>query len=150
MAARPRVIRRNGLERSTLPTHQDGPEQRLSADVIKPTREYSRKQEDRVAHELGGYRTANSGATPFSKGDVSAYDVLVECKTSTVARKSVRILKEWLTKLKEETYGMRKKRYALVFDFGDGEDYAIVPLSQLRLYEESLREAQYNVGEGQT
>ena len=37
----------------------------------KPTRYYSKKQEDQVAKSLGGKTTKNSGATLFQKGDLT-------------------------------------------------------------------------------
>ena len=47
------------------------------------TRHYSKKQEKRVAKNLGGKVNANSGATGFYKGDVRTDYLLVECKTAT-------------------------------------------------------------------
>ena len=40
-------------------------------DTPKPTRFYSTKQEKAVAQAVGGKQTANSGATPWQKGDVT-------------------------------------------------------------------------------
>ena len=57
----------------------------------KPTRFYSNRQEKAVAKALGGKQTANSGATPFVKGDVRAQDWLIECKTATSEKKSFAI-----------------------------------------------------------
>ena len=42
------------------------------------TRYYSKKQENKVAKKLKGKRTANSGATPFQKGDVVTNNFLIE------------------------------------------------------------------------
>lgn len=88
----------------------------------KPTRFYSKKQETKVAKELNGKRTANSGATPFQKGDVMLDDWLIECKTSTSEKKSFSIKQEWLDKNEEEAFAMRKTYNALCFDFGDGSN----------------------------
>ena len=44
------------------------------------TRELSTKHENAVAKALGGVRTSNSGATPFTKGDVIVGDVLLNAK----------------------------------------------------------------------
>lgn len=92
----------------------------------RPTRYYSKLQENRVAKDLGGKRTANSGATAFNKGDVTLDDWLIEAKTCISEKKSFTIKKDWLTKNKEEAFAMNKQNSALVFDFGDGEDYYVV------------------------
>jgi len=85
----------------------------------RPTRFYSKRQETKVAKTLGGKRTANSGATAFSKGDVRLDDWLVECKTSTSEKQSFSIKREWLDKNKEEAFAMGKHYSVLCFDFGD-------------------------------
>lgn len=89
----------------------------------RPTRFYSKQQEKKVAKALGGRRTANSGATMFSKGDVRTDMFLLECKTCTEPRKSFTLHKEWFDKNKEEAFAMHKDYSALVFDFGDGERF---------------------------
>lgn len=94
--------------------------------IMKPTRSYSKKQENRVAKALGGKVNANSGATGFYKGDVRTKYLLVECKTATKEVKSVSIKKEWLKKLSEERFAMGKQHSVLAFDYGDGEDYYII------------------------
>lgn len=88
----------------------------------KPTRYYSKKQENKVAKELDGKRTANSGATPFQKGDVTLDNWLIECKTCTTAKASFSIKREWLDKNREEAFAMRKMYNALCFDFGNGSN----------------------------
>jgi len=90
------------------------------------TKQYSNKQEKRVAKKLDGKVNSNSGATDFYKGDVSTDKMLIECKTSVKEVKSTSIKKEWLVKLKEEKFSMGKYHSALAFDFGDGEDYFII------------------------
>lgn len=90
------------------------------------TRKFSKKQETRVAKNLGGKVNSNSGATSFYKGDVNTENVLIECKTSIKPVKSISIKKEWLTKLDEEKFAMGKFHSALAFDFGDGKDYFII------------------------
>lgn len=92
----------------------------------RPTRFYSKKQEERVAKVVGGQRTANSGATVFSKGDVRTDLFLIECKTCTEPRKSITIHKEWFDKNKEEAFAMHKDYSAVVFDFGDGENHYVI------------------------
>lgn len=82
------------------------------------TRKFSKKQEDRVAKATGGKRVANSGATVFRKGDVNAGLFCIECKTAITRKKSMSILEEWITKLKEEAFAMRKPFWAIAFNFG--------------------------------
>lgn len=88
----------------------------------RPTRFYSNRQEKKVAKVVGGKQTANSGATPFSKGDVRTDNWLIECKTSTTAKASFSIKREWLDKNREEAFAMGKDYNALCFDFGNGSN----------------------------
>jgi len=92
----------------------------------RPTRFYSKRQENSVAKAVSGHRTANSGATPFSKGDVTTDLFLLECKTCTEPRKSFTLKQEWFDKNKEEAFAMHKDYSALVFDFGDGENHYVI------------------------
>ena len=92
----------------------------------RPTRFYSKQQEKRVAKAVGGARTANSGATAFSKGDVRTSTFLLECKTCTEPRQSFTLKKEWFDKNKEEAFAMHKDYSAVVFDFGDGENHYVI------------------------
>ena len=94
---------------------------------MRPTRFYSNRQEKKVAKAIGGRKTANSGATAFSKGDVYTDNWLIECKTTTCTQKaSFSIKREWLEKNREEAFAMRKDYNALAFDFGDGKNYYVV------------------------
>lgn len=94
---------------------------------IKPTRHYSKKQEDAVAKSLNGKCTPNSGATAFSKGDVLLDDWLLECKTCVKSQKSFSIKKDWITKNREEQMFMNKDNSAVVFNFGpDEENFYII------------------------
>ena len=102
----------------------------------KPTRFYSKKQETKVAKSLQGKRTANSGATKFSKGDVRTKLFLVECKTSTRPKKSITIQKEWLEKLEEEAFAMNKPYNALTINFGEFTDYYVI---EERLFKKLVR-----------
>ena len=90
------------------------------------TRHYSDKQEKHIAKVTNGKQTANSGATPFSKGDVRTEQFLIEAKTSITEKQSFSIRKEWLLKNEEERFAMHKDYSALAFDFGDGENYYII------------------------
>lgn len=92
----------------------------------RPTRYYSNIQEKKVAKTVGGKQTANSGATLFSKGDVTTDDWLIECKTKTTECKSVSIQKDWILKNEEEAFAMGKQYSAVCFDFGDGENNYII------------------------
>ena len=58
------------------------------------------------------------GATLFSKGDVQNDTWLFEAKTCMKEQNSFSIKKEWLDKLKQESFAMRKEFFALVFNFG--------------------------------
>lgn len=94
----------------------------------KPTRHYSSQQEKAVAKAVNGRTVANSGATPFSKGDVTSSKVLIECKTKVSPSESISIKKEWLTKLRDEAIFMQKPFYSLFFNFGPNEpNYVIIP-----------------------
>lgn len=83
------------------------------------TRYFSSVQEKAVAKAVGGKKVANSGATPFLKGDVSTQSWLLECKTKTSPSESIRIKREWLEKSEEEAFAMNKEHTALAFNFGD-------------------------------
>lgn len=104
--------------------------------MARPTRYYSKKQETRVANELGAKTTPNSGATSWSKGDISGDDILIECKTLTEPRKSHTIKKEWLDGIRQEASNMGKRIPIVVFDFGTqqvSDQYAILRMSDLKM-----------------
>lgn len=92
----------------------------------KSTRYYSGRQERKVAKAVKGKLVSNSGASDFTAGDVVSDLFLLECKTKTVESKSFVIKKEWLEKNKEEAFEMGKPYYALVIDFGDGENHYLI------------------------
>lgn len=108
--------------------------------MSRPTRFYSKQQERKVAKALNGRVTANSGATAFSKGDVTTSMFLLECKTCTEPRKSFTVKKEWFDKNKEEAFAMHKDYSAVVFDFGDGENHYVIDESLFRQLVEYLEE----------
>lgn len=96
----------------------------------KPTRFYSKRQEDKVAKAVGGKRQPNSGATTWQKGDVKNKNFLIECKTTTAEhKKSFSIKEEWLEKIREEAFGMGKQGYALCFEFSPADNmrYYVIP-----------------------
>lgn len=105
----------------------------------RPTRFYSKVQEKAVARAVGGKRVANSGATPFQKGDVTTKNWLIECKTCTEPRKSFTLHREWFDKNKEEAFAMHKDYSALVFDFGDGDRIYCI---DERLFQELIQHLQ--------
>ena len=86
--------------------------------MLMNTRKYSKAQEKRVAKNLKGRRTANSGATKFSKGDVRTEHFCIECKTAMTEKKSMSIKREWIETIKEEAFGMGKPHWAVAFNFG--------------------------------
>lgn len=91
------------------------------------TRYFSNKQEKKVAKAVGGRKTANSGATMFSKGDVVISDLfLIECKTCVKEQNSFTLKREWFDKNEEEAFAMGVYNSALVFDFGDGIERYII------------------------
>ena len=94
----------------------------------KPTRYYSKNQEKTVAKNIGGNTTPNSGATMFSKGDITVDSLLlVECKTKTKDSDSMSIKKEWLEKNAKEALFMGKRFNLLAFNFGpDQKNYYIL------------------------
>ena len=106
----------------------------------KPTRFYSNRQEKQVAKSIGGKQTANSGATSFSKGDVTSDVILIECKTVTKEQKSFTVKKEWIDKNKEEAFAMRKPYSAIAFSFGDDVNHFIIDEKLFKILLEKLRE----------
>lgn len=96
------------------------------SDSKKPTRYFSKKQEDTVSNAIGGCRTANSGAGKWQKGDVTTpsgkSSFLIECKTKTTHSESISIKKEWFEKNQHEALFMGKQHCALVFNFGPDEE----------------------------
>lgn len=93
---------------------------------MRPTRFYSKNQENKVAKDLGGKRVANSGATPFNKGDVTTSQFLIECKTCTKEQSTFTIRRDWITKNEEEAFAMNKPYQAISIDFGDGEQHYLI------------------------
>lgn len=96
--------------------------------MYKSTRDASSRQEKAIAKSLNAKRTPNSGATKFSKGDLTlGQDWLIEAKTCMQPKKSFSIKQEWLNKLKEEQFATNKLYSSLCFDFGDeGQRYYVI------------------------
>lgn len=110
---------------------------------MRPTRFYSNRQEKHIAKELGGKQTANSGATPFSKGDVRTELFLIEAKTCCEPKQSFSIKKEWLQKNEEEAFAMNKPYSALAFDFGDGVQHYVISEKLFKLLNTYLEEVNH-------
>ena len=96
----------------------------------KPTRYFSSRQEKAVANAIGGRQTPNSGATAYSKGDVTEGDRtgwLIECKTCTEDKKTFTMHESWFKKNIEESIFMKKDHTAVVFSFGpDKPNYYVI------------------------
>ena len=54
----------------------------------------------------------------FQNGDIKTDNWLFEAKTCMKEQDSFSIKKEWLDKLKNESFAMQKEFFALVFNFG--------------------------------
>lgn len=106
------------------------------------TRQYSSKQENYVAKQLGGTPTPNSGAGHTKKGDILVDDFyIIECKTKTQPVSQVTVKKEWLDTVRKEGLAMGRPYYSVVIDFGvQGKDtYAIIPLDDLKMFIDYIR-----------
>ena len=99
----------------------------IKNEGTKPTRYYSKKQENSIATAVGGKTTPNSGATMWKKGDITTDNWLLEAKTKTKDSDSISIKKEWITKNKEESIFMDKEYCGIVINFGPGQpNYYII------------------------
>lgn len=108
----------------------------------KPTRYYSKRQEDRVAEMLGGNATSNSGAYHFDKGDVVVKEasLLIECKTSMKDKSSFSIKEDWLTKNQQELFGSRLSHSCVAINFGpDKPNYFLINEGLMGYLVDSLR-----------
>lgn len=84
----------------------------------KPTRYFSKLQENHVAKAVNGSTTKNSGATMFQKSDVLNDLYTIECKTKMSDSKQITLKEEWFEKQKQESLFMGKPYYAIAFNFG--------------------------------
>lgn len=120
-----------------------GVKQRIKeGESPKPTRYYSKIQEEAVAKAVGGRQTANSGATDFGgKSDVLSKQFAIECKTKTTVSESIAIKKAWFEKQKQEAVFMGKPYSAIVFNFGpDEENHYIIDEYLFQFLQEKLME----------
>ena len=108
------------------------------------TRKASDVQEERVAEKLGGFRTGNSGANAWRKGDIHVVDasLLCECKTVMSSKDSFSIKKEWIKKNREEAFANRLDNTAIAFNFyyEDKDDYYVIDDKLMRFLIEKLKE----------
>lgn len=109
------------------------------------TRYYSNRQEKAVAKAVQGKQTANSGATAWSKGDVTNDIFLLECKTHTEFREQFTIKHDWIDKNREEAFQMGKRHSALVLDFGDLENHYLISERDFLFLLEKLREEENDI-----
>lgn len=101
--------------------------------MVRPTRYYSSRQEKKVAKDVGGKLSVNSGAAKFSCGDVYTDLALYECKTVTKEVKSYSVKKDVLNKLKREAFESGKQFPIMVFNFKpDGEMFYVLPEKQFK------------------
>jgi hypothetical protein len=109
------------------------------------TRYFSSKQEKSVAKKTEGKVQPNSGATAFRKGDVKTDLFLLECKTAVTSVASMSIKKDWISKLREEAFAMRKRFSAVVFNFGpQQENFYIIDEKTFIKLQTLLREEEEN------
>ena len=101
------------------------------------TRDFSDIQEKQVAKALGGVKVSNSGATPFTKGDVIADKFVIECKTKMSECQTFSVSKQWIDTIERERIEMGKRACALAisFDAGKSSYYVIDERLMKRLVE---------------
>lgn len=132
-----RLQRDNNNKENAMRLHKDDGKK-------KPTRYYSDKQEKSIAKAVGGRQTANSGATAYSKGDVTEGDRtgwLLEAKTCMKDQKSFTMQEEWFIKNRSESIFMKKDYSAVVFNFGpDKPNYYCIDENTFLEMKEALEE----------
>ena len=110
----------------------------------KPTKFYSDKQEKAVAKALKGRQVSGSGASAYSKGDVSLKNILIECKTSVTEKNSYTVKKAVLDKIHKEAKEMRKFFAVQSFNFGPGsENYYVIDEETMKFLVSKIDE-EYN------
>lgn len=109
-----------------------------------PTRYFSSRQEKAISSAVGGRVTPNSGATAYSKGDITEGDRtgwLIEAKTCTKDQKTFTMHEEWFKKNKEESIFMKKDHSCVVFNFGpDKPNYYVLDEQTFLEMKEALEE----------
>ena len=99
------------------------------------TRDFSDKQEKHIASVTGGKITPNSGGTKFDAGDVIAEPILIEAKTTMSEKQSFSIKRDWLKKLREQTFSQGQDFGVLAFQFEpNGDNYYVLDENQFLDY----------------
>lgn len=105
------------------------------------TRCLSKHHEETVAKYLHIHRQANSGATPFAKGDLADENWLIECKTKMQPATSFTVPLDWLKKNDEERRQMLRSHSALAISFDQGDSsYFIVDQKTFAMMKAALDE----------
>lgn len=108
---------------------------------MKSTKYYSNKQEKDVARKLKGHQVGGSGASIYSKGDVSVGHIFIECKTSMTEKASYSVKKEVLDKAHKEAKEMHKFFSVLAFNFGpDTDNYYVIDEDTMKYLAEKVEE----------
>lgn len=107
----------------------------------RPTRFYSNMQEKYIAKMFDMKQQSNSGATPFSKGDVVGKNILIECKTTIEEKKSFSIKKNVLEDIQKEARGESCDYSAVAFNFGGGpnKNYFVIDETLFGILIENLK-----------
>lgn len=107
------------------------------------TRDFSSRQESKIAKLLGGQVNPNSGAGKWRKGDVQipSASLLVECKTCMTDKSSFSIKSDWIKKNKEEAFSNRLYNSCIAFNFGpDKPNYFVIDEKLMNFLVEKLSE----------
>lgn len=107
------------------------------------TRYYSAQHEEAVSKIIHGYRTPNSGAGNWKKGDIINKDasMLCECKTCMQEKDSFSIKQDWIIKNKEEAFSNRLSNQCIAFNFGPNQpSYFVINEKLMRFLIEKLEE----------
>jgi len=100
----------------------------LEAKAVLTNHEKSKKQEERIAKDVGGKRQPASGSRWGSKRDIVTPDLLIEAKTTKHSKKSV-VIKD-LHFLTKQAY-QQGKVPVYIIELGNKQEVAIVPAQEL-------------------
>ena len=99
------------------------------------TRYFSDLQEKHIAKVTGGKVQSNSGGTKFGGGDVHTDKFFIEAKTPAIERKSFTIMKDWITKMREQAYEQGKEEAVLAFRFSPDDKNDMYVLNERQFLE---------------
>lgn len=126
------------MDTEEKPIKRVGPKWLDSGNNVKVKQ--SKKQEFRIAKELGGYREPRSGANKWSQfdsktagRDVTTKEEVIEIKRTE--KKSISLKKEWLDII-VETANNAMKNPLVIITFQDGadeDDWALIPLKDFKI-----------------